>query len=182
MIGQDFRRTHRAGAARLALGFDDMGSRRDRTPQQRFEQLANEAINKYLVPIGLLPPASADALAESVIPRLSTDPETFNSPAFVLVFCCYDFEHNRFREEDTSPPARKITDAIIRQDGLSWPDIVRLIQNQDLATHLRKNGKGLVVQLWKTFLKTNGISVPDLIRYLLYAKEKLEGKIVLSQV
>jgi hypothetical protein len=186
MIGQDYRRTHRVAPARFSFGFDELGGTRwDRSPTQRFEQIASEAVNKYLVPIGLLPSAAGSVVLESVIRRLSGTPGTFNSPAFVLVFCCYDFSRNRFRDQDlssaTATTSRKITDALIRADGLTWPDLVRLIKNPKLATHLRREGKNTVVQLWETFLKSNGITVPDLIRYLMYSKEHLEGKIVISE-
>lgn len=176
MITQDFTRTNRVAPRRFTLGFDDVGSRWDRTPTQRFEQLANEAMNKFLVPIGLMPVAVAEVLSTSVIPRLSANPGTFNSPAFVLVFCCYDFEKNCFREANT--PSRKITSDIIREEGLSWPDLVRLIKNPRLAINLRQRDN---VQIWETFLKSNGITVPDLVRYLIYAKQNLEGKIILFQ-
>jgi len=184
MIGQDYRRTHRVAPARFSFGFDELGGNRwDRSPTQRFEQIANEAVNKYLVPIGLLPPAAGSVVLENVIRRISGNPGTFNSPAFVLVFCCYDFSRNRFRDEDLTPtPAsRKITDAVIRADGLTWQELVRLIKNPKLAVHLRREGKNTVVQLWETFLKSNGITVPDLIRYLIYSKEHLEGKIVITE-
>lgn len=134
--------------------FDDSGSQ-IRTPSQKFIFMGKSAAIR-LVKMNLLADEEAETFSSSVLTSIT--PGTLNGAAFALVYTTYDPYTHTFLQ-DVDPKATGEIKAY--QKKRCWSTLVKNLKSEEL----------------KSFVHDYGITGPDLLRYFLYMKNKVQPKL-----
>jgi hypothetical protein len=142
----DYDRVHMETETRYSFGIDEFTPPSKRTIQQKFRIQSMKAVNK-LVELNIMMGQAGNLFLEKFAQPISGNPGTMNGAAFALVFCCFDFKSNRFVMKKS-------------EEVYTWKELTELINNP----------KGGLDE----FIKEYGITVNDLIRYLVFATDFME--------
>lgn len=134
------------------FSFDNLIPPSKRTVAQKFEMQSKKALNelidlKLFGDFELNHQKLSDIFLNDYLKKI--DPKSKNGAAFALVFCCFNFYTQKFTMKK-------------HKDFLSWEDLVEFINKNPPSSGFKK------------FIDDYGIKAPDLIRYLIYARNLFE--------
>ena len=128
---------------------------------EKFITTTKKALNRLVDKIGIMTDEAANDYLEGPFLKIKNEPGTMNGAALALVFTCYEFGTREF--------------VMRSENDFSWENLLSILQHpKNLKPFLTGNSEEYnsqeKIQEMEKFIEEFGITGPDLVRYLIFAK------------